>query len=74
MIFGVTGTSTVLPARTVRTPAGKFTAIGVRSSLTQAKFPNGSGTRTSWFAAGTGLIKQTFRHRDGSTSTVQRVK
>jgi hypothetical protein len=73
-IFGVMGTSTVLPERTIRTPAGKFTAIGVRSSLTQPKFPFGSGTRTTWFAAGRGLVKLTFRHRDGSVSTVERVK
>lgn len=73
-IFGVTGTSTVLPARKVKTPAGTYDAVGVRSTLTQARFPYGSGTRTSWFAAGTGLVKLVFRHRDGSVSTIERVK
>jgi hypothetical protein len=72
-IFGVVGASTVLAPRTLRTPAGKFTAIGVRSTVTQPKFPYGSGVRTSWFAAGTGLVKLVFRHRDGSVSTIQRV-
>lgn len=73
-IFGVMGRSTVLAPHRIRTPAGTFTAVGVRSTLTQPKFPYGSGTRTSWFAAGTGLVKLTFAHRDGSVSTVERVK
>jgi hypothetical protein len=71
-IFGVTGTSTVLAPRKIKTPAGAFDAVGVRSKLTQAGFPFGSGTRTSWFAAGTGLVKLVFRHRDGSVSTIER--
>jgi hypothetical protein len=44
----------------------------VRSNLRQRGFPFGSGTRTSWFAPGEGLVKLVFRHRDGSVSTVQR--
>jgi hypothetical protein len=71
-IFGVTGTSRALAPRKVKTPAGTFEAIGIRSKLTQAKFPYGSGTRTSWFAAGKGLVKLVFAHRDGSVSTIQR--
>jgi hypothetical protein len=71
-IFGVLGTSTVLAPRKIKTPAGTFTAIGVRSRLTQPRFPYGSGTRTSWFAAGKGLVRLVFRHRDGSTSIIER--
>jgi hypothetical protein len=73
-IFGVTGVSTILAPRKVKTPAGTFTAVGVRSRLTQAGYRFGSGTRTSWFAPGEGLVKLTFAHRDGSVSTVERVK
>jgi hypothetical protein len=71
-IFGVTGVSRVLKAKRVRTPGGSFVAVGVRSRLTQRGYPFGSGTRTSWFAPGEGLVKLTFRHRDGSVSTVER--
>ncbi len=72
-IFGVTGISKVLAASRVRTPAGSFTAIPVRSNLRQRGFPFGSGTRTSWFAPGKGLVRLTFRHGDGSVSTVERM-
>jgi hypothetical protein len=69
--FGVTGGTRVLGMRTVRVPAGTFSALAVRSTLRQAKFPFGSGTRTSYFVAGKGLVKLVFRHADGSTSTVE---
>ncbi len=69
--FGVRGTSRVLTPQTVRTPAGKFTAVRIRTTLKQAGFPFGSGTRTSWFAPGVGLVKLVFQHGDGSTSTVE---
>jgi len=46
----------------------------VTSSLEQAGFPFGSGTRTCWFAPGVGLVKLVFRHGDGSVSTVVRLK
>ena len=46
----------------------------VRSTLRQKGFRFGSGTRTSWFAPGKGLVKLVFRHRDGSVSTVERLK
>jgi hypothetical protein len=42
--------------------------------MTQPGFKFGSGTRTSWFAAGKGLVKLVFRHRDGSVSTVVLLK
>jgi hypothetical protein len=42
--------------------------------LTQPGFPFGSGTRTCWFAPGKGLVKLTFKHRDGSTSQVVLIK
>ena len=48
-------------------------AVEVRSTLHQAGFRFGSGTRTSWFAPGKGLVKLVFRTGDGSVSTVQRV-
>ena len=73
-VYGVTGTSTVLGVRTVKVPAGKFQALAVRSVLHQPGFPFGSGTRTSWFAPGRGLVKLVFRHGDGSVSTVVLLK
>jgi hypothetical protein len=57
----------------VRVPAGRFRAVAVRSTLRQEGFRFGSGTRTSWFAPGKGLVKLVFRHRDGSVSTVERL-
>jgi hypothetical protein len=73
-IFGVDGQSKVLGLRRVRTPAGAFRALAVRSTLTQRGFPFGSGTRTAWFAPGEGLVKLVFRHGDGSVSTAERVR
>ena len=73
-VFGVTGTTSVLGLRKVTVPAGTFTALAVRSTLSQAGFPFGSGTRTSYFAPGKGLVKLVFRHGDHSTSTVVLVK
>ena len=46
----------------------------VRSVLKQAGYPFGSGTRTSYFADGKGLVKLVFKHGDGSTSTVELLK
>jgi hypothetical protein len=43
----------------------------VRTVMKQQGFPFGSGTRTSWFAAGRGLAKLVFKHGDGSVSTVE---
>jgi hypothetical protein len=73
-IFGVTGVSKILREQRVRTPAGGFMAVPVRSTLRQDGFPFGSGVRTSWFAPGKGLVKLSFRHRDGSVSTVERTR
>ena len=73
-VFGVSGSSRVLGTRTVRTPAGRFRALGVESKLRQPGFPFGSGTRISWFAPQKGLVKLTWRHRDGSVSTVERLR
>ena len=73
-VFGVTGESRVLAPKTIKTKSGTFTAVGVRTRLLQAGFPFGSGTRTSWFADGVGLVKLVFRHKDRSVSTVERVK
>jgi hypothetical protein len=72
-VFGVTGRTKVLGRRLVTTPAGRFRALVVSSKLTQAGFRYGSGTRTSWFAPGVGLVKLRFVHKDGSVSTVVRV-
>jgi hypothetical protein len=71
-IFGVSGVTRVIGTRKVRTPAGRFSAVELRSTLTQSGYPFGSGTRTMWFAPGKGLVKLVFRHRDGSVSTVER--
>lgn len=73
-VYGVTGTTTVIGTRAVTTPAGRFEALLVRSTLRQAGFPFGSGVRDAWFAPGKGLVKLVFRHADGSVSTVQRLK
>ena len=70
-IYGVTGTSTVLGVQTVKVKAGTFKALAVRTVMTQKGFPFGSGTRTSWFAPGRGLVKLVFKHGDGSVSTVE---
>ena len=68
--YGVTAMSRVLGVQTVKVPAGSYRALAVRTTLSQPGFPFGSGTRTSWFAAGKGLVKLVFDHADGSTSTV----
>jgi hypothetical protein len=73
-VFGVLGDSRVLGTRRVTVPAGRFRALAVVSHLRQPGFPFGSGTRTSYFASGRGLVKLVFRHADGSVSTVVRVK
>jgi hypothetical protein len=73
-VFGVHGYSRVRGFKTVKTPAGRFRALEVQSKLRQSGFPFGSGVRTSYFAAGRGLVKLVFKHRDGSTSTVDLVR
>jgi hypothetical protein len=73
-VYGVTGKTRVVGVQTVKVPAGTFKALVVASTLKQAGFPFGSGTRTEWFAPGRGLVKLIFRHGDGSVSTVQLVK
>jgi hypothetical protein len=73
-IFGVTGTTRVVGLQKVKVPAGTFTALVVASSLSQPGFKFGSGTRTSWFVDGKGLVKLVFRHGDHSTSTVELLK
>ena len=73
-VYGVTGSSRIVGLQTVRVPAGRFRALVVRSTLSQRGFRYGSGTRTSWFAPGKGLVKLTFRHRDGSVSTINRLR
>jgi hypothetical protein len=42
--------------------------------MTQKGFPFGCGRRDSWFAPGKGLVKLVFHHRDGSVSTVERLR
>jgi hypothetical protein len=73
-VFGVTGSTTIVGIQRVRVPARTFDALVVRSTLNQAGFRFGSGTRTSYFAAGKGLVKLVFRHGDRSTSTVELLK
>jgi hypothetical protein len=58
----------------VKVPGGAFDALVVRASLSQPGFKFGSGTRTSWFAPGKGLVKLVFHHGDGSVSTVVLLK
>lgn len=73
-LFGVTGSTKVIGVRTIRVPAGRFSALEVRSTLTQKGFRYGSGVRTMWFAPKHGLVKLTFAHRDGSTDTISLIK
>jgi hypothetical protein len=70
-VYGVTGTSLVLGVQKVTVPAGTFQAVALRTTMSQAGFPYGSGTRTSWFAPGKGLVKLRFVHGDGSVSLVE---
>src|SRR6266540_4861340 len=72
--FGVNGSAKVLGIQKVKVPAGTFDALVVRASLSQPGYKFGSGTRTSWFAPGKGLVKLVFRHGDGSVSTVVLLK
>jgi hypothetical protein len=74
-IWGVTGRSEIVSAKSrVRVRGKRYRAVKIRSTLSQAGYRFGSGTRTSWFVPGRGLVKLVFRHRDGSVSTVQRVR
>jgi hypothetical protein len=73
-VNGVAGTSRVIGTRTVKVLAGRYRAVGIQSTLRQNGHRFGSGTRTSYFAPGVGLVKLTFHHADGSTSTVERTK
>jgi hypothetical protein len=73
-VYGVTGTAKVLGIQKVKVPAGTFDALVVRTTLTQPGYPWGSGVRTSWFAAGRGLVKLVFAHGDHSTSRVELLK
>ena len=70
-VYGATGSSRIAGVERVRVPAGTFRALAVRTSLRQPGFPFGSGTRTSYFAPGKGLVKLVFRHGDRSISTVE---
>jgi hypothetical protein len=72
--FGVTGRTRIIGIRKVHVPAGTFSALEVQSTLTQSGHPFGSGVRTCWFAAGRGLVKLVFKHRDGSVSVVALLK
>ena len=71
--YGVVGHSKVIGFRTVRVPSGKYTALVVRTTMSQKGFRFGSGTRESWFAPKKGLVKLVFHHNDGSVSTVERL-
>jgi hypothetical protein len=74
-IYGVSATSTVLKAATVKAAGHTYKhVVGVRSKLRQKGYRFGSGTRTSWFSPGRGLVKLTFHHGDGSTSIVELVR
>jgi hypothetical protein len=72
-VFGVTGSTKIRGFARIRVPAGRFNAMIVRSDLKQSGYKYGSGERTSYFAAGKGLVKIVFRHKDGSVSTIERI-
>jgi hypothetical protein len=69
--YGVSGSSRITGFERVTVPAGTYRALVVRSTLKQAGFPFGTGTRSAWFAPGVGLVKLVFRHGDRSVSTVE---
>jgi hypothetical protein len=73
-VYGVNGSTTVVGVRNVTVPAGSFSALVIRSTLSQPGYRFGSGVRTMWFAPGRGLVKLMFRHQDGSTSTVALIR
>jgi hypothetical protein len=74
-IWGVTGVTRVLGTAKAVTPSGTYrNAVAVRSTLRQAGHRFGSGTRTSYFVPGKGLVRLVFRHGDGSVSVVERVR
>jgi hypothetical protein len=73
-VYGVTGTSRVVGVQKVTVPKGTYQALVVTSSLKQAGFPFGSGTRTMWFVPDRGLVKLQFRHGDGSVSVVELIR
>jgi hypothetical protein len=73
-IFGVRGRSLLVGTRRIRTPVGRLRTVVVESRLRQKGFPFGSGRRTMYFAPDRGLVKLVFRHRDGSVSTVERLR
>ena len=72
-MFGVTGETKIRGFTRIKVPAGRFNAMIVRSELKQPGYKFGSGQRTTYFAAGKGLVKIVFRHKDGSISTIERV-
>lgn len=72
--FGVNGSARVLGIQKVKVPAGTFDALVVQASLNQPGFKFGSGTRTSYFVSGKGLVKLVFRHGDRSVTTVELLK
>jgi hypothetical protein len=74
-IFGVTGTTKILGTRNLKVAGRTYKKVlVVQSKLTQRGFKFGSGTRTSYFAPGKGLVKLVFRHGDRSVSTVTLVR
>jgi opacity protein-like surface antigen len=74
-LYGVTGVTRVLGRAKAAVPGRTYrNAIAVRSTLRQAGHPFGSGTRTSYFVPGLGLVRLVFKHADGSTTTVERVR
>jgi hypothetical protein len=74
-IFGVSGSTRILGTRTLKVGRRTYEKVlVVHSKLVQKGFPFGSGTRTSYFAPGRGLVKLVFRHGDRSVSTVQLVR
>jgi hypothetical protein len=72
--YGVDAQTKIVGMQQVHVPAGTFRALVVRTTLSQHGFPFGSGTRTCWFAAGKGLVKLVFAHKDHSVSTVELLK
>jgi hypothetical protein len=69
-VYGVRGTTRIIGVRRVRVPAGTFSALEVRSVLTQPGHPYGSGVRLMWFAPGRGLVQLIFRQRDHTVTRV----
>ena len=72
--FAVDGHDAVVEMQTVHVPAGTFRALVVTLDAAQTGLPVRQRHTHLLVRAGSGLVKLVFAHRDGSVSTVVRLK